>query len=512
MLSPLKDMFKELNLTNSNNTKIEIISKYLDKESDINKSWLVYFLSGKKIKRACSSLNVKNAFFDAFNIYEWIFDESYAEIGDLAETISLLSPINKSAEISFIDFINNYLLQMPNMEQKEKEDIIKYFLLNSNKEEKFILLKLMTGNFRVGVNEKIVIKAISKLENVSEYTVEQNLLSFDPINDKDSYYKLINTSDKQEGPYPFFLSSPLDKEINIKDYQFEWKLDGIRAQIVKRDSFHIWSRNISLITNQFPEIKEQFNKLKDSFVLDGEILVEDDNKEYSFSLLQKRISRKTISKSLLKNKALFLAFDILELNGKDLRELELQERRKILEQIVPKNAIFTKINIKSIKHMHELRKSSKNSVEGLMVKKLDSKYYQGRVKGYWWKFKKDPLTIDAVLIYAHAGHGKRGGLFSSYTFGIWKENEIVPIANAYIGLNNKEIKELDKWIRSNTLQRFGPTRMVKQEKVFEIAFENIQKSTRHKSGIAVRFPRILRERTDKSTKEANEIGDILKLI
>ncbi|RYG56274.1 MAG: cisplatin damage response ATP-dependent DNA ligase, partial [Proteobacteria bacterium] len=300
----------------------------------------------------------------------------------------------------------------------------------------------------------------------------------------------------------------------------EWKWDGIRSQIVKREGqVAIWSRGEELISQSFPELIELGKSLADGTVLDGEILAFANDKVRAFADLQKRLQRKKVSDKMVKeNPVVFYAFDCLQVHNTDIRDQPLRERRLALDTIVdelkhPSLRSSTLINMDSWEKLLELRGESRSrGVEGLMLKRWSSVYQMGRKKGDWWKWKIDPMTLDAVMLYAQAGHGKRANLYTDYTFGLWKDDKLVPFAKAYSGLSNEEINKLDAWIRKNTLEKFGPVRSVKAHKVFEIAFEGIQLSPRHKAGIAVRFPRILRERLDKKMEEADTLATAMELL
>jgi DNA ligase-1 len=306
----------------------------------------------------------------------------------------------------------------------------------------------------------------------------------------------------------------------LDHWQVEWKWDGIRGQVIKRShQVFIWSRGEELVSEKYPELADAATQLLDGTVLDGEILPWKDDRPLPFSQLQRRIGRKTVGKTLLKEvPTAFLAYDILESNGVDQRQQPLSQRRNLLAQTLlnfPNNR-FILSPLVTAHTWHDLEilhgESRRRGVEGFMLKRWDSIYQVGRRRGDWWKWKIDPLTADAVLIYAQRGHGKRAGLYTDYTFAVYQGDSLVPFAKAYSGLSDKEIREVDRFIQRNTLERFGPVRSVRPELVFEIAFEGIQESSRHKSGLAVRFPRISRWRRDKKIEEIDTIERLKTLL
>ena len=359
--------------------------------------------------------------------------------------------------------------------------------------------------------------------------------NFEPI--EETYMFLINQKlDQKElayKPYPFQLANTFDEKIKettlINQFQFESKWDGIRSQIIKRsNNISIWTRGEEIVNNTFPELIKIISDLKNDFVVDGEILIWDENKNCpkDFSLLQKRLGRKSPSKKIQKDLPVaFIAYDILEINGNDIRSKILSDRRNILEEkfliyssenqtnISKKIKITKLLKLDNWEAVEEAKDSARNiNTEGLVIKNKNSKYIPGRKKGNWWKYKIDPMQLDGVLIYARPGSGKRADLYTDYSFAIWESNKLVKFTNAYSGLNNQEINELDKWIRKNTLERYGPVRSVKPELVFEISFDNIQISKRHKSGIALRFPRITKWRKDKNIMDADNLENAMRMI
>ena len=391
--------------------------------------------------------------------------------------------------------------------------------------ELFVLNKLLTGGFRVGVSKLLVVRALAAVAGLPRATLSHRLMgTWRP--DAASFRALLaeqGGDDDRSRPYPFFLASPLEQAPAVLGeraaWLVEWKWDGIRGQLIRRrGEIFLWSRGEELITEGFPELIEAAARLPDGVVLDGEVLAWAEQGVLPFAALQTRIGRERPSARVLAQApAAFVAFDLLEEAGEDLRARPLAWRRARLEALLegpcsrlrpsPLVAAGTWRELAALRAEARLRR-----VEGLMVKRLDSAYGTGRQRGAWWKWKVDPLTVDAVLVYAQAGSGRRANLFTDYTFAVWRGDELVPIAKAYSGLSDREILALDRWIRRHSVDRFGPVRQVRPEQVFELAFEGINPSPRHKSGLALRFPRILRWRTDKPAAAADRIEQVQALL
>jgi DNA ligase-1 len=343
----------------------------------------------------------------------------------------------------------------------------------------------------------------------------------------ETYHQILSTDTRDTDisrPYPFYLAYPLDQDVAdlgaIADWQAEWKWDGIRAQVINRkDRVFIWSRGEELVTDKFPEIVQAAERLPDGTVLDGEILAWQNGRPLNFSELQRRIGRKNIGSKLLKEvPVILMAYDILEADGNDVRDRALTQRFEALTRTLadlPQERILkiSPVTGGSWQQLAKAREQARSrGVEGLMLKRLSSPYRVGRPRGDWWKWKVDPLMIDAVLLYAQRGHGRRSGLYTDYTFAVWDKDQLVPFAKAYSGLTDAEIRQVDRFVRTHTLERFGPVRSVEPQLVFEIAFEDIRQSSRHKSGIAVRFPRISRWRTDKKIQDADSLQTLKSLL
>jgi len=540
-LNKFSKLFEELDSNNSINKKVNSLTKYFKSNSNLNNIWTIYLLIGKRNKRFISGKSLREYYADIYSMPGWLIETCYAKVGDSAEVIALLLQDklleeNIKEDISLDQLINIVLPNLSKLDENDKKSYIKMLWEKNKKDNQLILNKILTGTFRIGVSKGLVTKAISNMIGVDESIILHRLMGdFEP--NEETYLFLINQKLEQKElsykPYPFQLANTFEEKIkktnSINQYQFESKWDGIRSQIIKRsNNISIWTRGEELINKTFPELIKIISDFKNDFVLDGEILIWDEEKNCpkDFSFLQKRLGRKLPSTKIQKDlPVVFMAYDILEINGNDIRSKILSERRKILEEkflnSTPENEtiIFKRLQITKLlkidnwEDAEEAKDSARNiKTEGLVIKNKDSKYLSGRKKGSWWKYKIDPMQLDGVLIYARTGSGKRADLYTDYSFAIWENNKLVKFANAYSGLNNEEIRELDKWIRKNTLERYGPVRSVKPELVFEISFDNIQFSKRHKSGIALRFPRITKWRKDKNIKDADNLENALRMI
>jgi len=539
-LNKFSKLFEDLDSNNSSNKKVNSLTKYFKLNNNLNNILTIYLLIGKKNKRFISGKSLREYYANIYKIPKWLIDECYSKVGDSAEVIALLLQDkilekNIKDDISLNELINEILPKLKKLDENKKKIYIKSLWEKISKDNQLIFNKILSGTFRIGVSKGLVVKAISNMTGVDESIILHRLMGeLEPI--EETYMFLINQKLEQKEldykPYPFQLANTFDERIketiSVDKYQFESKWDGIRSQIIKRsNNISIWTRGEELVNKTFPELIKIISHFKNDFVLDGEILIWDENKNRpkNFSLLQKRLGRKSPSLKIQKDlPVVFMAYDILEINGKDIRSKILSERRNILEKsfsnlISEDKSIIGKIKITKLHQisnwidLEEVKNSArKSNTEGLVIKDKQSEYVPGRKKGNWWKYKIDPMQLDGILIYARPGSGKRADLYTDYSFGIWEDNKLVKFANAYSGLNNEEIRELDKWIRRNTLEKFGPVRSVKPELVFEISFDNIQISKRHKSGIALRFPRITKWRRDKNIMEADNLENALKMI
>lgn len=523
-------LIKTLDATNKTNTKVEALAQYFRTASEEDKVWTIAILSHRRPPRPVNTTLLREWASELAHIPLWLFEESYHIVGDLAETIALIIP---NATASSEKSLTQYLEELVWL-KKQEEAVKKEYLYDNWKSltyyERFVFTKLITGSFRIGVSQKLMTRALSKATAIEEDELAYKLMgNWDPhtIN----FYDLVIKEDQSQAysrPYPFFLAYAIEEDASelgqVTDFLAEHKWDGIRSQTIFRNGeIFIWSRGEELVTDKYPELEVLKEVIPEGTVIDGELLPFYDGKIGTFNELQQRIGRKTISKKMLKEIPVIIkAYDLLEWEGKDLRDSPFIERRKLLESLYSNISnkelpigISDTMSFSSWEAMGEERERSREMrSEGLMIKRKDSPYRVGRKKGDWWKWKVDPLTIDAVLTYAMRGHGRRSNLFTDYTFGLWNEDKtaLVTFAKAYSGLTDAEFRKVDAWIKKNTLERFGPVRSVTPHHVFEIAFEGIALSKRHKSGIATRFPRILRWRMDKKIEEANSLEDLKSMI
>lgn len=529
-MKAFSELYTAIDETTKTNAKINALVHYFSTADEKDAIWCVAMLTGRRPKRTIKSGELKAWCMEIAQIPEWLFLESYEVVGDLSETITLLLPPPMNQASLLLNEIIQLLKSMEGVSEEEKKKFIQSTWQQLSTPERFIFNKLITGGFRIGVSQQLVVKALAKQFQLEESIVSHRLSgNWNP--DTTTLKTLLfsdNPNDDHSKPYPFYLAYQLDQVLeelgDIHEWQIERKFDGIRGQIIVRDhQLFVWSRGEDLITEKFPEFSELVHLLPQGTVLDGEILPMKNNLPLPFHVMQTRIGRKNISKKNLQEAPLvMMCYDLLELNGKDLRSQSLQTRReeleKLMEEISQKTAnlpllISPLLNCSNWEEVQKERNHSRDFLcEGLMLKKKQSVYESGRRRGNWWKWKVDALTVDGVLIYAQRGSGRRANLYTDYTFAIWDGEELVPFTKAYSGLTDKEILEVDNWIKKNTIDKFGPVRSVTATLVFEIAFEGIQPSPRHKSGIALRFPRIARWRKDKNAKEANTKNDLLQLI
>jgi DNA ligase 1 len=523
------ELYTELDRTNKTNEKVEILRNYFAQAAAEDAAWALYFLSGRKPRQIVPSKKLREWAIAEAGIPEWLYEESRDTVGDSSETIALLLPNNSQVDETPLNIlVEKRLLPLRSVSEAEQHDEVMKTWRGMNYAQRLIYNKLISGSFRVGVSQLLVVRALSQLSEVPADIIAHRLMGdWQPT--AEFFAHLINQElDADETPiarpYPFHLAHQIDFDLqtlgDISDWQAEWKWDGIRAQIIKRaDQVFIWSRGEDLITERFPEIAQAAENLPNGTVLDGEILPWKDDRVLPFTELQRRIGRKNVGKKLLEEVPVILhCYDILEYEGRDIRQLEIRTRREFLEQILaevnsPVLHPTEIIEAANWEHLAEIRQESRSrGVEGMMLKQKNSPFRTGRHRGDWWKWKIEPMTIDAVLLYAQKGTGKRANLFTDYTFAVWSDKELVPFAKAYSGLTDAEIRKVDYFVRNNTKESFGPVRSVTPKLVFELAFEAIQKSTRHKSGVAVRFPRILRWRHDKTIEQADSLASIHALL
>ncbi|AYN69282.1 ATP-dependent DNA ligase [Euzebyella marina] len=530
-MKKFSQLIKTLDGTNKTNVKVAALAEYFTNAPDQDKVWTIAILSHRRPPRPVNTTLLREWASELAHIPLWLFEESYHIVGDLAETIALVVP---SDESSTDKSLSAFLQEMIWLKAQSDEDKKAYLYRNWKQLDyygRFVFTKLITGGFRIGVSQKLMTRALAKATGIDEDILAYKLMgNWDP--NTIDFQDLIleeKKSDYLSKPYPFYLAYALENEPeslgDVTEWSFEHKWDGIRAQIIVRNNeLFTWSRGEELVTDKYPEFEVFIGRLPNGTVIDGEILPYPNKEIGTFNDLQTRIGRKNVSKALLKKTPVILkAYDLLEWQGEDIRTRPYSKRRNLLEKMVAGQDgiplfLSEKMEFTSWQEVAEERELSREKrSEGLMFKRKDSPYLVGRKKGDWWKWKVDPLTIDAVLTYAMRGHGRRSNLFTDYTFALWNENEegekeLVTFAKAYSGLTDAEFRKVDAWIKKNTLERFGPVRSVTPHHVFEIAFEGIAESKRHKSGVATRFPRILRWRKDKKIHEANSLEDLKALI
>ena len=544
------DLYARLDATTSSNAKLAALQDYFRHASRDDAAWAVYFLAGGRPRQLVPTKTLRELVVDAAGVPQWLFDESYQAVGDLAETITLLLPESRNVSIEGLAvWVEHKLLPLRGVAAEQIASRLVPLLLQLDRPGQLVCIKLITGSFRVGVSRLLVTRALSELTGIDAKRIAQRLVGYTGIAARPTaahFERLVapvsddgqDTRDAGQ-PYPFFLAHPLQITRDTFDavlgppaaWQVEWKWDGIRAQLVKRaGQLWIWTRGEELATERFPELAALAMYLPDGTVLDGEIVVWHDARVQSFALLQQRIGRKTLNARLLaKVPVAMLVYDLLEWQGEDWRGHAQTERRERLEQVVGDcgqaalqlSPLLKGTDWADLERQRAL--SRQLGVEGLMLKAVDAHYGVGRTKdvGVWWKWKIDPYTVDAVLVYAQRGHGRRASMYSDFTFAVWESVEgadgaaqrtLVPFAKAYSGLTDAEMREVDAIVRKTTVEKFGPVRSVTPTMVFELGFEGISLSPRHKSGIAVRFPRMLRWRRDKPLSEADTLATLRALL
>ena len=534
-------LFNELDTSTSTRSKVDALKRYFALADSADAAWAVYFLAGGKPRQAINSRLLRDFAINASCLPEWLFEESYQAVGDMAETIALLLPPPvRQSDGTLAFWIEQKLLPLRGRAPADVLAALTTYVAELDTPERFLLIKLIGGGFRVGVSRLLVIRALAEHSGIDAKLVAQRMMGYTDVTlapTSERYLSLIDTGNDRVAdghPYPFFLAHSLTLPVEQMaselgapaEWLIEWKYDGIRGQLVRRaGKAWLWSRGEELITERFPEIVDGARALPDGIVLDGEILVWRDDAPQPFALLQKRVTRKTVTANVLREApVVFIAYDLLEVGGQDFRLRPQQERRAALEKLADEHGVLIspRVVADSWEQLASMRDRSRDrGVEGLMLKHLESTYRVGRTKdanANWWKWKIDPYAIDAVLVYAQRGHGRRASLYSDYTFAVWTsestvaERSLVPFTKAYSGLTDEEIRKVDAAIRRTTVEKFGPVRSVTPTMVFEIGFEGIQRSPRHKSGIAVRFPRMLRWRHDKRVDEADTLSTLQSLL
>lgn len=513
--------------TSKTNNKVSLLKNFFLNANAQDKVWAIALFSHKRPKRQINTKLLTNWAIEYAQIPEWLFQESYHVVGDLSETLALILPPNSENNSDPLHVWINRLIALKDRSEEQKKEFVLWSWKTLNSQQLFVFHKLITGGFRVGISKNLIIRAVAEATEQEKTVIAHKIMGdWDPSIISFEDLILNNKGDENiSKPYPFYLSYALDSSLSELgkpgDWQVEWKWDGIRSQLIKRNGeLFLWSRGEELITEKFPELEVFKEVLPDGVAIDGELMAYKNSKPLSFAKLQTRIGRKNVTKKQLNEApAAILAYDLLEYDGNDIRKKSLTERRKLLKKLINEVSAIEKIFLsKALKfndwdRLQKLKDQSRaNHAEGLMLKKLNSPYKVGRKRGDWWKWKVDPFTIDAVMIYAQKGHGRRADIYSDYTFAVWHNNELVTFTKAYSGLTDKEMMEVTRFVKANTLERFGPVRTVSPELVFEIHFEGISKSSRHKSGVAVRFPRIHRWRKDKTPEDANTLEDLISLL
>jgi DNA ligase-1 len=524
------ELYEALDRTTSTNAKIAALAAYFREASPEDGAWATFFLTGRRLKRLVPSAALWAWAQELTAVPDWLLRECYSAAGDFAEVIALvldtIAADTAEPDLSLAAWVQERILPLQFTDLAGQRAEVTRWWLGLPRGQRFVLNKLLTGEFRVGVAQTLVVRALAHAIGAEPTVVAARLMGdWTPSADWFAGITAPRTSAPEDTdpsqPYPFYLASPLEGPPETlgdrADWLVEWKWDGIRAQLVRRrGQIWLWSRGEELITNRFPEIAAAATHLPDGTVLDGEVLAFRDGRPLPFSALQQRIGRQRQVAQIMRTvPVVFVVYDVLERDDADIREEPLSTRRGYLTSLLSSGVLQVSeaVTAPTWSDLAQLRLESRaRGVEGFILKRRDSTYGVGRRKGAWWKWKIDPFTVDAVLIYAQPGNGRRASLLTDYTFGVWHEGALVPVAKAYSGLSNVEIDELDAWIRRHTRERHGPVRAVDPVQVFELGFEAIAPSSRHKSGVAVRFPRMLRWRKDKPASEADTLDALRRLI
>ncbi|MDX2061522.1 MAG: ATP-dependent DNA ligase [Bacteroidia bacterium] len=526
------ELFLALEASNKTTARLAALEAYFGAAPPEDAVWALALLSGHRRRRYVGTTPLRTWAAQVAGVPTWLFDECYSAVGDLGETISLL--VSPPGEPQSTRPLHQWMAELQGLKQlpeAEQQAYVQASWAQLSRDECFLFNKLVGGSFRVGVSTQLVARALARVLGVPEPTLAHRLMGdWQPTAAFYTSLRADSAAPTQGAtPYPFYLAYPLDSEPDTlgppEGWLAEWKWDGIRAQLVHRPPVTaLWSRGEELITDRFPELAALGPYLPPGTVLDGELLPWADGGPLPFAALQRRIGRKHLTAKLLREvPVVLLAYDLLEWQGTDLRTAPLSERRRQLEALLTQTGtalplrLSPPVAVSDWAALAATQQAARDQrAEGLMLKRLDSPYGVGRRRGDWWKWKLAPLSIDAVLVYAQQGTGRRASLYTDYTFAVWDVREatpvLVPFAKAYSGLTDAEIGQVDAFIRRNTQGRFGPVRTVAPELVFEIGFEGIQASPRHKSGVAVRFPRILRWRTDKPAAEADTLATLQALL
>lgn len=518
-------LLKKLDDTTSTSGKLACLADYfLQETKEKNKLWTLALFTGRRPPRPVATSLLRQWCAESAEIPLWLFEQNYHVVGDLAETISLVLPPSSQDEEKPLHVYMEELIQLKNRPEEEKKSYIDRNWQSLDGYSRWAFTKCITGGFRIGVSKNLIIQALEKASSLPSNVIAHRLMGhWHP--DQTPWQQLFGeeTEGQNSRPYPFYLAHALpdDKKqyIQAEDWVAEWKWDGIRGQLLfRKGEYFLWSRGEELVTDQFPEITA-FGEWPHDIVMDGEIVAWQNGRPLPFQYLQTRIGRKNPGKKLLQEVPVcFIAYDLLEWQGQDIRESSLLERRALLEQLLaevspPNIQLSPLLPFQSTMELENWRNQCRQyDAEGLMLKKKSGAYLSGRKSGEMWKWKSDPFSIDAVMLYAQRGHGRRANLFSDFTFALWQDGRLVPFAKAYSGLTDKEMQEVTTFVRQNTLEQFGPVHSVRPVLVFEIAFEGVQLSKRHKSGVAVRFPRIIRWRKDKLAEQADQLETLIAMV
>ncbi|MFV8835397.1 ATP-dependent DNA ligase [Aquisalimonas sp. APHAB1-3] len=522
-------LYQALDETTATSGKVAAMEAYFREAPAADAAWAVYFLTGRRLRRLVPTAELRAWTLEATGMPAWLLEETYASVGDLAETLALLldqpfAPPEQDATPLHV-WVEERIQPLRGMATEARRDAVLGWWAALPTPQRFVLNKLLTGAFRVGVSRRLVVRALARVSGLETATLAHRLMGqWQPT--PAAFEALLDPEEQGEDrsrPYPFFLASPLEADPTAlgdrSDWIAEWKWDGIRGQLLRRGGeCFIWSRGEDMMAGRFPEIEAAAADLPDGLVLDGEILAWEDDTPLPFNVLQQRIGRLRPSAKIQREApVIFLAYDLLEAGGADRRQEPLEARRELLRDVIGDGAGALRraqaLDSGDWVALASLRQTAREEgTEGIMLKRRGSPYRVGRTRGDWWKWKLAPRTVDAVMLYAQPGHGRRSSLFTDYTFGVWDGDTLVPVAKAYSGLDDAEIQRLDRWIRSHTIERFGPVRSVAPQQVFELAFEGLAPSRRHKSGVAMRFPRISRWREDLAPGEADTLDDVKAML
>lgn len=564
-------LFQVLDESTSTTHKTRALVDYFRQAPAPEAAWAAYFLGGGKPKRTVPTRTLREVALQLSGLPDWLFEECYQAVGDLAETLAHFVPLQTQdtpqSQWTLAQWMEEGILPLRQVPEEQRTIQVIQAWRSLDPAGRFLYVKLVGGGFRVGVSKLLLTRALAEVAGIDAKVMATRLMGYHDSSRmptplafgsimKPAEAVLAESTLAAGQPYPFFLAHPLQQDTgtlgDIFDWLVEWKYDGIRAQVVKDNGqVWIWSRGEELIAEQFPEIVQAFAEWPDGLTLDGELLVWIDNKPAPFQQLQSRLNRKTLSKKLLQEApVVFMAYDLLRINGQSVCHQSQFDRRTQLEDLVHQMTsvvsivrLSDRISVSSWAELGVLREQSRSrGVEGMMLKHCSSQYGVGRTRadGLWYKWKIDPMTVDAVLVYAQRGHGRRANLYTDYTFAVWDRAptaeevtavqqaiaqgesvestttrglpRLVPFAKAYSGLTDEEFKQVDAEIKRHTVTKFGPVRTVMPTLMFELAFEGIAPSSRHKSGVAVRFPRMLRIRQDKPLAQANTLQDLQDLV